>query len=108
MLAAEGFEKVAVSGEAILAGNRVFEEKGFKRVKGESHIGAEKDKEPYAREVGAKMGHVGKFKNSIKSKLTNNNSHYKCEDVGGKDRVVGEFLVGVEYDGDKNNNSKKT
>ena len=99
-LVAEGFEEVAVGGEAVFAGDRVFEKEGLERVQGEGHVGAEEDEKPDAGEVGAEVGHGGEFEDGVEGELAEEDCHVEGENIDNEDGAVGELLVGVEDEGD--------
>ena len=53
----EIFEEVAMSAEAIFAGDGIFEDGGLEWSEGKRHVAAKENKETNAREIGKGMPH---------------------------------------------------
>lgn len=99
----EGFEKVAVSAEAVFAGDGVFENGVFEGFESKSHVAAEENESTEAREVleGGPDGRLGD--NGVKGELAEDNGEVEGGDIEREEGLFGEAFVGVEDEGNKEN-----
>lgn len=90
-----------MSAEAVLTGNRVFEEDLVERHQGESHVGTEEDKEVDGGEIGGPVGNGWLADDGGKGELSEDNCDKEGEDVYREDWFFAGSGVGIKNEGDE-------
>ena len=107
MLFAEGFEEITMGAEAVLTGNRIFENNLAERHKSKGHIGTEENKAADCREIGSPIGNRRLVDDGSEDKLGANDCSEKSKDVDGENRFFANSGIRVKNYWNKESENKE-